>query len=84
MSLQICDSVKETCFKPVGAFKDPCQHAVPHERTVDCLGCKCERMATMVKEPGAYNYRLTGWIYINHVPAKEERTEYAGKEAASS
>lgn len=57
----ICDSVKESCFEPYGAFKEPCPHAIAHERKFECRFQRCERLLTITDNTA------TGTIFVKHV-----------------
>ncbi|MFA5217276.1 hypothetical protein [Sulfuricurvum sp.] len=38
-----CSNKSERCFVVTDRFKEPCQHAVPHEFSVHCVGGRCVR-----------------------------------------
>lgn len=59
--MKICDHVTEKCFEPIGAWKEPCPHAVAHNETTECKGRQCQRFAI----PDG-NMKLHGIIFINH------------------
>lgn len=60
--MNICDHVTEKCFEPVGAWKEPCPHAITHEWSMECLGGQCHRFAHEVE-----NNKLAGVIFVKHV-----------------
>ena len=62
--MKICDHVTEKCFEPVGAWKNPCPHAIAHEPTIECVGTQCQRFA---HEEDTYERKLIGIVYMKHV-----------------
>lgn len=59
--MHICNKVKETCFEPIGAFKEPCPHATAHDEMRECAFKRCERTSSIIE--GTFK----DVVFIDHI-----------------